>query len=115
MQTPATLIATRVLLITLAASPLCSAAPPRLAILGDPGSALPDLLIARLSESHDLTLVERTQLREISTEQTLHAALGSRADRGRIGSLISADLLLLLSAPADASLPARLVICDARL
>ncbi|MDB5319737.1 MAG: hypothetical protein JWN40_1368, partial [Phycisphaerales bacterium] len=115
MQIPPTRIVALFLLLSVAVSTICTAAPPRLAILGDPASPLPDLLTVRLSESHDLTLVERTQLRAVATEQTLQAAMGNRADRGRIGALVPADLLLLLSTPADTSLPARLVICDARL
>jgi hypothetical protein len=60
---------------------------------------LPDLLTAELSKREDLEWVERQALQAIIAEQELAACFGAQAvaERIRLGKLVGADALVLLS------------------
>jgi hypothetical protein len=103
------------------AAPAAGVAPTRVAVLGG-RTTWGDVLVAGLSGAEGVTLVDRDQLDRVADEQTIRAALGGRADRGRLGAVVPADLLILVgpaggAAAADpgAAVGVRLVVCDARL
>lgn len=87
-------------------------APPKLAVMGGEKAGWSDLLVARLSETKAITIVERQQLGAVFDEQTIQGLLGNRADRGRIGGVAGADLLVLLASSENS---VRMVVCDSHL
>ena len=89
-----------------------ASAPPKLAVLGGEKSGWDDLLVARLSETKAVAIVERKQLGTVFDEQAIQGLLRNRADRGRIGSVAGADLLVLLASGENS---VRLVMCDSHL
>jgi hypothetical protein len=95
----------------------------RWAILGTPAmqdTGLTDLLHVRLASLDGVQLVEREQLQAIAAEYSLETlgAAGAVRQRLRLGSVLRADRLLLLSRTAqpepadDATEILRLVIAD---
>jgi hypothetical protein len=103
-------LALAVVLIFQAAS--CAAAPPKVAVLGGEQTGWNDLLVARLSQTKAVALVERQQFRAVSDEQAIQRLLENIADRCRIGGVEGADLLVLLAAGEK---NVRLVVCDSHL
>jgi hypothetical protein len=87
-------------------------APATLAVIGGETSGWGDLLMARLSASDAVTLVERDRLGAVFAERTVDGLLASRTDRSRIGDVVGADFLVLVTEDAA---HVRLVVCDSRL
>lgn len=90
-------------LILLAASLFLAVTPARaakinIAVLGEePTEPARSLLIAELSKLPDVQVIERTELEKIASEQSLQANGLTVADSVRIGKLLHADALLLLT------------------
>jgi len=103
-------IASAVLLIVQV--PAFAAATPKLAVLGGEDAGWNDLLVARLSKTEAVAIVERRQLGAVLDERAIQGFLGNRADRGRIGGITGADFLVLLAGGEDR---VRLVVCDSHL
>jgi hypothetical protein len=72
----------------------------RLAVIADaPNAAAGDLVFAELLKAPELELVERAELNRIISEQKLSLAFATNpANGGRVGELLKADALLLISA-----------------
>lgn len=78
---------------------------------------LADLLFAELSKSQRVNLVERAELKKIRAEQELQLSFGAKGgkSRRRLGSLLSADFLVLLRiGGADESPALETVIAETR-
>lgn len=86
--------------------------PVRIAILSSDTSGWGDLLMARLSTNHALSLVERDDLGKALDEVGFKELLGDRKQRSRFGEIAGADFLMLLRLVDNR---ARLVVCETQL
>ena len=66
----------------------------------------------QLAESDQIRLVERDRLQAVAAEQVLAAVIGSHDDRERLGNLVAADVLVLLTVDGSR---VRAVVCDTSL
>lgn len=98
--------------ILMAQAAAFAAATPKLAVLGGEDAGWNDLLVARLSETEAVAIVERQQLGAVLDERAIQGLLRNRADRSRIGGIAGADLLVLLASSENS---VRLVVCDSHL
>jgi hypothetical protein len=84
----------------------------RLAVIGDgpaQKAGLTDLMTAEFKGGDGIELVEREKLESVVNEQSIQAMLGGHGDRERIGGLVAADFLALVTAN-DREI--RLAVCD---
>lgn len=89
-----------------------AAEPMRLAVISADKSAWSNFLMARLSKSPEVALVERDDLGKALDEIEIKELLGDRKKRSRFGEIAGADFLVILNIIDK---QARLVVCDANL
>lgn len=73
-------------------------APQRVAVIGNSEADKTVILLSsELQSSPDVALVERERLAAVADEQALQRLLDTQAERSRVGTLLSADVLALVS------------------